>query len=157
MFGLLGPGQRPLEATVIFEYLLPASTEADVLGWINAWHALGALPFPSEEYNAALQAITDRFTRRGADARPAQRQRPSAAPHQRDRPAARRHLGAARVHLRRRGHAGARHRQADARTGRRSIARQLLASFVNANEESILLERHDIPLTIRDGGMTGRS
>src|SRR6185436_1081964 len=30
------------------------------------WHALGALPFPSEQYNAALQAITDGFTKRGA-------------------------------------------------------------------------------------------
>ena len=37
-----------------------------MLGWANAWHALGALPFPSEEYNAALQAITERFAGRGA-------------------------------------------------------------------------------------------
>ena len=51
---------------MIFEYKLPAATDADVLGWANAWHALGAMPFPSEEYNAALQAITDRFTGRGA-------------------------------------------------------------------------------------------
>jgi hypothetical protein len=53
-------------ATLIFEYKLPATTDADVLQWANAWHALGALPFPSEQYNAALQAITDKFSARGA-------------------------------------------------------------------------------------------
>src|SRR4029077_16662467 len=39
--------------------------EADVVGWAQAFHALGAQRF-SEQYNAALQAITDRFVRRGA-------------------------------------------------------------------------------------------
>jgi hypothetical protein len=53
-------------ATLIFEYKLPAKTDADVLDWANAWHNLGAQPFPSESYNAALQAITDRFSARGA-------------------------------------------------------------------------------------------
>lgn len=54
----------PLQATMIFEYKLPASTDEDVLGWAQSFHALGALPF-GESYNAALQAITDRFTGRG--------------------------------------------------------------------------------------------
>lgn len=54
-----------LAATLMFEYKLPATSEADVLGWAQAVHALGALPF-SEAYNAALQAITDRFVQRGA-------------------------------------------------------------------------------------------
>jgi hypothetical protein len=56
----------PLQATLIFEYKLPAATDADTLAWANAWHALAALPFPSEQYNAALQAITDKFSGRGA-------------------------------------------------------------------------------------------
>ena len=56
----------PQEFTVILEYDLPAETEADVLEWAALWHGLGSLPFPSEEYNAALQAVTDRFSRRGA-------------------------------------------------------------------------------------------
>ncbi|MGK3963804.1 hypothetical protein WMF38_06455 [Sorangium sp. So ce118] len=38
----------------------------DMLDWANAWHALGSLPFPSEDYNAALQAITTRFAGRNA-------------------------------------------------------------------------------------------
>jgi hypothetical protein len=54
----------PLQATLILEYKLPAATEADVLDWAKSFHALGALPF-GESYNAALQAITDRFSRRG--------------------------------------------------------------------------------------------
>ena len=52
--------------TIIVEYNLVGHTQADVDDWANRWHALGALPFPSEEYNAALEAITRRFTDRGA-------------------------------------------------------------------------------------------
>jgi concanavalin A-like lectin/glucanase superfamily protein len=55
----------PVQASLIFEYKLPATTEADVLAWAQAFHALGSMRF-SESYNAALQAITERFVRRGA-------------------------------------------------------------------------------------------
>jgi hypothetical protein len=65
VFGINGPG-FPLQATLIFEFNLPAQTEADVLEWANLWHGLQAHPFPSEEYNAALEAVTRRFTARGA-------------------------------------------------------------------------------------------
>ncbi|XYH93924.1 LamG-like jellyroll fold domain-containing protein [Sorangium sp. So ce1128] len=65
VFGVVSQG-FPQQFTVILEYKLPASTEADVLEWANAWHALGSLPFPSEEYNAALQEITARFAGRNA-------------------------------------------------------------------------------------------
>jgi concanavalin A-like lectin/glucanase superfamily protein len=64
VFAFVQNGQ-PLQATLIFEYKLPATTDADVLQWANAWHALGATTFPSEDYNAALQAITDKFSGRG--------------------------------------------------------------------------------------------
>jgi hypothetical protein len=37
-----------------------------VTDWANRWHGLGALTLPSEEYNAALEAVTRRFTDRGA-------------------------------------------------------------------------------------------
>ncbi len=66
VFGVVGPF-GPLQFTVILEYKQPATTEADVLASAQAWHELGSLPFPSEQYNVALQAITDRFTGRGAD------------------------------------------------------------------------------------------
>jgi hypothetical protein len=54
------------EFTVILEYNLQAQTDQDVLDWANRWHALSSHPFPSEEYNAALEAITRRFTERNA-------------------------------------------------------------------------------------------
>ncbi len=55
----------PLQATMIFEYKLPATTDADVQGWADAWHGLGALTQGTPEYNAALEAITERFASRG--------------------------------------------------------------------------------------------
>jgi Concanavalin A-like lectin/glucanases superfamily len=66
IFGVLDPLGNQTQFTVILEYHLVASTDADVLGWANAWHALGSHPFPSEGYNAALQDITSRFAGRNA-------------------------------------------------------------------------------------------
>lgn len=54
------------EFTVIIEYDLPAATAQAVTDWANRWHALASHPFPSEEYNVALEAITRRFTERNA-------------------------------------------------------------------------------------------
>jgi hypothetical protein len=65
VFAFNGSNGAPLQATLILEYKLPAATDQDVLGWAQAFHALGALPF-GEDYNAALQAITERFAGRGA-------------------------------------------------------------------------------------------
>lgn len=56
----------PLPFTVIFEYALKASDRDGVKAWAERWHALGTLPFGAD-YNARLQAITDRFAARGAD------------------------------------------------------------------------------------------
>lgn len=57
----------PLQANLILEYKLPAATDQDVQDWANSFHALGAMAF-GESYNAALQAITERFA--GRNARP---------------------------------------------------------------------------------------
>lgn len=59
-------GGFPIQGTLIMEYRLPASTPAEIQGWADAWHALGSHPFPSEEYNAALQILTDKITAHGA-------------------------------------------------------------------------------------------
>src|SRR3712207_7850414 len=59
--------RRPPRST-LFPYTTlfrSAQTEADLLKWAQDWHALGALPFPSEEYNAALEQLTERFAGRG--------------------------------------------------------------------------------------------
>ncbi|MFT3927497.1 MAG: LamG domain-containing protein [Myxococcales bacterium] len=66
VFGMLDASGNTLEFTVILEYLLPADTEEEFSEWAHGFHALQSLPFPSEQYNAALQALTDRFTMRGA-------------------------------------------------------------------------------------------
>jgi hypothetical protein len=66
VFGVLDRFGNPQQFTLIVEYGLPATTEADVLAWANAWHALSSHPFPSEEYNVALEALTRKFSGRGA-------------------------------------------------------------------------------------------
>jgi hypothetical protein len=66
VYGVLDPSGNQMQFTVILEYLLPATNEAEFKVWADAFHGLQALPFPSEQYNAALQALTDRFTARGA-------------------------------------------------------------------------------------------
>jgi Concanavalin A-like lectin/glucanases superfamily len=66
VFGVLDQFGNPQQFTLIVEYALPATTDADVLTWANAWHGLSSNPFPSEQYNAALQALTTKFTGRNA-------------------------------------------------------------------------------------------
>ena len=66
VFGVEGQKGDPLQFTVILEYNLPASSEAEILDWASSWHALGSLPFPSEDYNNALQTLTTKFTGRNA-------------------------------------------------------------------------------------------
>jgi hypothetical protein len=52
---------------VIFEFGIPATTCDDIVAWAQRWHALGSIPF-GEDYNVALQSITDTFTKIGANA-----------------------------------------------------------------------------------------
>ncbi|MEP6654088.1 MAG: LamG domain-containing protein, partial [Myxococcales bacterium] len=60
VFGVLDPNGRQTQFTLIFEYKVPASTPQDIIDSANRWHALGTVA--PAGYNAALQAITDRFT-----------------------------------------------------------------------------------------------
>jgi hypothetical protein len=66
VYGVLDPFGNQMQFTVILEYLLPGSTEAEFRAWADMFHGLQAIPFPSEEYNAALQGITDKFSGRNA-------------------------------------------------------------------------------------------
>src|SRR5207249_721271 len=52
--------------TVIFEYGIQAKSCDGIKAWAQRWHALGSIPF-GENYNVALQSITDTFTRIGAN------------------------------------------------------------------------------------------
>ncbi|HET6147012.1 MAG TPA: LamG domain-containing protein [Polyangia bacterium] len=144
----------PSQATIIFEYKLPAASADDVMGWANAWHALGTHPFPSEEYNAALQAITDRFTARGA--------RP-------DHPNGNA-INAVRTNEIDFGSNGIwelREFTLSAQSGMLEPATvkltpdlsfngsQTLADFVNANEASIIAETHDVPAQFQGAPFLG--
>ncbi len=52
---------EPIHFWVIFEFELPTQSIDDLRAIAEEWHALGALEF-GEEYNAALQSITDQLT-----------------------------------------------------------------------------------------------
>jgi hypothetical protein len=147
VFGFLDPAGLPLEATLILEYALPATTEADVHAWADAWHALGSLPFPSEEYNAALSTLAARFTSRGVfPARPGG----SALNTLRTNEIA---LGNNRIWELREftvdGNGGLRPDTIKLTPDRPAFDRTpALAAFINANEEAIVKEEHDVPLLL---------
>lgn len=64
VFGVLGPNGQSLPFTTILEYELLGTSQNDLKKWAADWHALGDLPF-GPQYNAALQAVTDRFSGAG--------------------------------------------------------------------------------------------
>lgn len=67
VFGVLNlnsPSSVP-QFTVILEYGLDADDCAAIQNWAQSFHALGSLPF-GQDFNAALQGITDLFTTIGA-------------------------------------------------------------------------------------------
>jgi hypothetical protein len=65
VFGVLDANGAPLEFTLILEYALPGGTNEAIQKWAEDWHALGALKVGHRDYNAKLQALTDRFTKAG--------------------------------------------------------------------------------------------
>jgi len=147
VFGVLDGAGSALQFTLILEYRLPASSEADVLEWANLWHGLNGLSPESEDYKLALEQITERFAGAGAD--------PSGV------------NGSALNQLRT-------NELIDFRSGLPWELREFtlagsgllepdtvklnpdrsfngtatLASFVNDNESAILIERHDVPETL---------
>jgi hypothetical protein len=67
VFGVLNPQGDPTPFTLILEYRLPATSEAQVLEWADLWHELGALDLGSAAYNTKLAEITQRFAGRNAE------------------------------------------------------------------------------------------
>jgi hypothetical protein len=136
---------RAFEATLILEYKLPAATEQDVSVWAESFHALGALP-SGESYNAALQAITDRFTRRGA--RPG---RPNGSAISSVRTNEIDFSDTGIWELRQFGLSPATGLLAveplDLTPDRSFDNTDTLASYINANQEAIITERHTVPAT----------
>lgn len=58
------PASKPLPMSVIFEYQLRASRTRQE--WAQAWHSLGGFPSFDERYMAALESVTNAFTKRGS-------------------------------------------------------------------------------------------
>jgi len=143
VFGVLGQDGEVLEFTMILEYALPATTEAEVLDWAERWHALGALPFPSDEYNAALQAITDDFTLRGA-----MPSRPNGSALNQLRS---NEIALSFVWELREFNFGANNMLVPATdkltpdTSFMDFNTQVVTNFINQNEAAIIAERHDVP------------
>jgi hypothetical protein len=65
VYNLLDKNGNTTQFLVIFEYGLDAADCNAVLAWANLWHGLGSHAF-GPDYNAALQAVTDRFATIGA-------------------------------------------------------------------------------------------
>ncbi len=63
VFGVTDPGGNPMPFTVILEYTLPGGGPEEFQRWSRDWHELGRLGLTHPNYNAKLQALTDRFTK----------------------------------------------------------------------------------------------
>jgi hypothetical protein len=66
VYGVLGPSGAVLPFTIILEYRVPVSGATAVAAWARLWRDLASSPLGSAAYRTKLQAITDRFTARGA-------------------------------------------------------------------------------------------
>jgi hypothetical protein len=144
VYGVLDSGGNQMQFTAILEYLLPATSEEDVQAWTRSFHALQALPFPSEEYNAALQAITDRFT--GRDAIPGAPNGSALIDIRTNEIALSRIWELREFHLS--PVTGFLDPAAVALTpDTQSNGTDRLARFINANEATILTETHEMPLS----------
>ncbi|QSQ24510.1 hypothetical protein JY651_06035 [Pyxidicoccus parkwayensis] len=64
VFGVTDPNTGgPMPFTVILEYTLPGGHAEEFQRWSRDWHELGRLGLGHPDYNAKLQALTDRFTK----------------------------------------------------------------------------------------------
>jgi len=65
----LDPMVFSLSFTILVDYVLPMTGSMDAKKWADLWHRLGSLPCTTNEdcesYRGELNALTDRFTRRG--------------------------------------------------------------------------------------------
>ncbi|HZB46733.1 MAG TPA: choice-of-anchor X domain-containing protein [Pyrinomonadaceae bacterium] len=154
---------RPMQFTVIFEYGIDR-TGCAIRDWGRQWFNLRHFALGSAAYNAALQAITDQFTRANA------------APHKPNRSALNQ-LRTNEVELllnpptnpvwelrefRIGGDPGVNPGQLEMATVKLTPdlthnRTPLLTSFVNLNTPLILIEKHDVPLTFMGVNFLGGS
>lgn len=66
VFGVLDGNGDPLQFTLILEYRLPGTTDADVKAWTGLWGDLQSSKLGSAAYRTALQKVTDKFSGKNA-------------------------------------------------------------------------------------------
>jgi hypothetical protein len=157
LFSLTDPTtQAGREFVVIFEYGLDAEDCEDIQEWANAVAALSNLPF-GLQYNAELEAITDRFTSIGASPRKPNR---SAINQVRTNEI----ILASPWELREFRLTRAPVISAVTPLLQSTVARtpdfdhdgnQIIADFINQNEPAILNGTHDVPLTFQSTAFRG--
>lgn len=143
VFAVTDASGAATQFTIILEYRLPASSDADVLAWANLWHGLNGLTPGSADYNAALEDITERFAGSNADPGGVNG---SALNQLRTNEIA---LGFP-WELREFTLSGSGLLQPDTvklTPDSGFLGQPTVAEFVNENESAILIERHDVPET----------
>lgn len=154
VFGVLDSGGFPTSFTIILEYRLPATTEAQVLEWANLWHELEALDLGSAAYNTKLAQITERFA--GRNAEPG-RVNGSALSQLRTNEIAL----SAPWELREftlSPESGLLQPDTVKLTPNSSFMDQsIVATFINQNQAAIIAERHDVPSTFNGAAFLGGS
>jgi hypothetical protein len=143
---------QPLDFTVIFEYGIRREGCASIQAWAQQWQDLGALELGSEEYNAALEQITEQFVAAGAD--------PEMRPNQSSLNTLRSNenflgtpfeLRSFKLVESGRGRGLFDSVPLDQTPADRHNGTALLVDFINANEASILAKDYTTPLVLPDG------
>jgi hypothetical protein len=154
VFGVLDPQGGPTPFTIILEYRLPATTEAQVLEWARLWHELGVLELGSAAYNTKLEQITERFA--GRNAEPG-RVNGSALSQLRTNEIQLSAPWELREFALSPGNGFLRPATVKLTPNSSFMDQSIIATFINQNQAAIIAERHDVPNTFNGVAFLGGS
>jgi hypothetical protein len=154
VFGVLDSQGFPTSFTIILEYRLPATTEAQVLEWADLWHELGALDLGSAAYNTKLAQITERFA--GRNAEPG-RVNGSALSQLRSNEIALSAPWELREFVLSPTNGLLRPDTVKLTPSSSFMDQSIVATFINQNQSAIIAERHDVPNTFNGVSFLGGS
>jgi hypothetical protein len=154
VFGVLDAQGSTTPFTIILEYRLPATTEAQVLEWANLWHELGALDLGSAAYNTKLAQITERFA--GRNAEPG-RVNGSALAQLRTNEIALSAPWELREFTLSPSNGLLRPDTVKLTPNSSFMGQSIVATFINQNQAAIIAERHDVPNTFNGVSFLGGS
>jgi hypothetical protein len=154
VFGVLTPEGDARPFTLILEYRLPATSEAQVLEWANLWHELGELDLGSAAYNTKLAQITERFA--GRNAEPG-RVNGSALSQLRSNEIALSAPWELREFVLSSTNGLLRPDTVKLTPNSSFMDQSIVATFINQNQAAIIAERHDVPNTFNGVSFLGGS